>query len=530
MQGKKIVVLVIYNNDIYYNEMKKLNEEYLQCLNKHSEIMKNITILYITYKNLSDCEYIIDENILYINGCETYIPGILNKTISAFEIITNKLNIEYDFMLRTNASAVINFYELYDYVNKVEKSDTNYYYIGPFNNLSWFDYKNGIIDNKYHGTNYCGGAFILLNNLLVINIIYNKEKLVNNVIDDVSIGQYINSIKNVEMVCVKDKINLMIDQTKEQGQRLLAYVNNRNKHNRSIDVNNFKNQIHDIINYNNKYSIVLPINPNNNIDQCIMNIKLIDKYIYIPDVHIIYIITSNELINSIKTQISDINICNKIEFINEESIQSKIPEKNWYYQQILKLKISQYIKTKYYLVLDIDMYLIKTLKMSDMFYENKIIYTNEVFPFNNPPGYTNKSWWENSCKLLDYNVEKLFHHHDLMGVTPQLLVTDIVCNLIELLKNKFGVHDWENELVNCGFTEFSLYWIYVIQTSQKDIYTIYGDPLLDVDEENSVLHPQNNEVIIKVIQNLLNNKKYHFLLIQGWLKIDLNIYSHLLPL
>ena len=526
----KIISLVIYTEESNYDKMKKMNDEYLLYLHTHTKITQSVQLFYIVYKKLElELEYILNGNILYINGEETYIPGILNKTVHAMEILTYKLNIEYDFILRTNCSTVINFQQCINYINTLNINIDTKYYIGPYNCLTWYDHTNGIIDNTYHGTRFCGGAFILINKPLVLDIINNKDKLVYTLIDDVSIGQYINTIPNIIEICVKDNINFNYKDN-INNINFLAYFNNTNKLNRIIDVNNFKTQI-DIIttNINNKYSIVLPINPNTNISQCIINIKLLYKNLYMEDIYKIYIITSIDHINRINKQIINIDIYNKIEFINECFINPIIPNQNWIYQQILKLKISSLIKTRYYLILDIDMYLIKSLKYTDLFYENKIIYSHECFPHNNPPGYTNNIWWNQSCNLLDYNIKNLYDKNNLMGVTPQLLDTQIVKDLLIFLEQKYGVN-WINIAIQNKFTEYSLYWIYIIITQNEHLYTQFGNPLLDVDESNSVLHPSDHKTIINTIQNLLTYKKYHFLLIQGWLQIDFNSYIDLLPI
>ena len=105
----KIISLVIYTEESNYDKMKKMNDEYLLYLHTHTEITKNVQLFYIVYKKLElELEYILNGNILYINGEETYIPGILNKTVHAMEILTYKLNIEYDFILRTNCIHIIN--------------------------------------------------------------------------------------------------------------------------------------------------------------------------------------------------------------------------------------------------------------------------------------------------------------------------------------------------------------------------------------------------------------------------------------
>lgn len=243
MTYPRVICLTIFNSEQYYNEMKTYNEEYLDFLDKHTTIMENLKVFYIMYKKLYCEDYLIDGNMLYINGDETYMPGILNKTIAAMEIITTKLNIDYDFILRTNASTVINYIELFKYLNSYDFTlDKQHYYIGPYYNLSWYDYHNGIIDNTHHGTRFCSGTCMLINKSLIINIINNKEKLLLNLIDDVSIGQYINTVENVHEIDIKELTLFNYDHFLREIPYIL-YLNNLNKNNRVIDVVHFRHQV-----------------------------------------------------------------------------------------------------------------------------------------------------------------------------------------------------------------------------------------------------------------------------------------------
>jgi hypothetical protein len=238
----RIICLTIFNEEEHYNYMKLHNEEHLKFLRENTEIMNDLKVFYIMYKKLDNLEYLIDGNMLYINGEETYIPGILNKTLSAMEIITTKLNIEYEFILRTNASTVIDYYELFKYLNRHNFDIENkYYYIGFYYNLSWYDYKNGIYDNTYHGTRFCNGTFMLINKRLILNIVNNSEKLLRNLIDDVSIGQYINTVDNVEEIDIKE-LSLFNYDNFVRDIPYISYLNNRNKHWRTIDVIHFRHQ------------------------------------------------------------------------------------------------------------------------------------------------------------------------------------------------------------------------------------------------------------------------------------------------
>jgi hypothetical protein len=71
--------------------------------------------------------------------------------------------------------------------------------------------------------------------------------------------------------------------------------------------------------------------------------------------------------------------------------------------------------------------------------------------------------------------------------------------------------------------------LYVLERKLDKLYTVSGIPLLDVDEKENVLHPTTNENIIKTIENAIQNRTFHFLVVQGWLNIDFSVYSYLLP-
>ena len=424
--SKKIIVLIIFNENDHYEEMKRANEQYLSFLEKSSEIMNSVTIFYIMYKNLNGLEYLIDGNMLYIHGEETFLPGLLTKTLEAMDIATNKLNLQYDFIIRGNASIVIDYHETLSYLEDL-KVTNDFNYIGNLMTLAWYDNYCGITDNTYFGTRYCGGAFMLFNKELVLNMIQNKDKFVTSVIDDVSIGQYINRLENVAEIDITDRIQYYSN-LDDNTASFYAYCNNKNKHDRIIDVNNFKKRINYLCEkYQNQYSIVIPINPNTLLKHCATYFKFLDKFLHYRDVYKIYIVTSEDLIEKLKFSINIFEIYKKIKFVNETQIN----------QQILKLKIASMIKTKFYLILDIDMFLIKPLKLDDMILNGKIIYSHEPFPHNNPPGYTNSSWWENSCKVLNCNVENFHSMNNLMGVTPQLLVSSIVNELITFLEKVY---------------------------------------------------------------------------------------------
>ena len=86
--------------------MIELQKEYMKSYKSNNN---NITFYFYCYKEDLQEEYVIEDDMIYIKGAETYVPGILEKTIKVFEITKN---MEYDFLLRSNISTVIDYSKL----------------------------------------------------------------------------------------------------------------------------------------------------------------------------------------------------------------------------------------------------------------------------------------------------------------------------------------------------------------------------------------------------------------------------------
>ena len=217
--------------------MYKSHVNYLNHLKQHNQCTTIPTYYFITCKNLGNKDYLIDEKnyMLYIHGKETFLPGILEKTIKAFDIIHNKLKVEYDFILRTNISTVVHIENTMSYLSNFPNPTTEMYYIGPLVRLQWLDRTSGIVDKRYWGTPFCSGTCIIMSHALIENIVRNREKLHYNIIDDISIGQYISRVENVKRITIGTSRfsfkphNLVLDKNH------LCYMNNFNKLRRNID-------------------------------------------------------------------------------------------------------------------------------------------------------------------------------------------------------------------------------------------------------------------------------------------------------
>ena len=177
-----IINLVLYSNNDEYDEMYKLTRKYYKKFN-------NVKTIYYKFNEYNKEEYELNDDILNIKGKETFIPGILDKTIKAFKYINN--NYKFDYIVRSNISTIINFDLLTNYL-KYNKFD----YGGGLKMIVYSINKSyGIVDNTYFGKEYASGTSIIISKEMVDKIINNQNNINYTVIDDVAIGMLINENK-----------------------------------------------------------------------------------------------------------------------------------------------------------------------------------------------------------------------------------------------------------------------------------------------------------------------------------------------
>jgi len=164
----KLIILIIANDNDNYFEMQ---EKWQSYMNKHP----HITSYFIKYKEDLEENIIQNEDTIYVKGQESLIPGCLDKTIKSIEHVLN--NFDFNFIFRTNLSSVVDLNKLYNLLN---------------NNIEYA----GVIGD-YYGQKFISGAGFLMNRQTCKLLIDNKNKLNYDIIDDVSIGQFMTS-KNIK--------------------------------------------------------------------------------------------------------------------------------------------------------------------------------------------------------------------------------------------------------------------------------------------------------------------------------------------
>jgi uncharacterized protein YkvS len=223
----KIVNLVLYNDDnVNYVQMYKI-------LSEHYQKYPNVTTFFYKYEKHLQNEIELNGNIINIKGEESYLPGILEKTLIAFEYIQTHIT-DFDYIVRSNISSIIDF-ELLSL--ELEKNEIEHYGGTRFGKIP-FDKK---IETKYVNTPYASGTNIILSKKGLQLLIDNKHLINNKVIDDVSIGALFKDL-NVEpkaimlnkFVFVPYLINNKRLFEKIMGHNFVVYRNNNGK--RDVDV------------------------------------------------------------------------------------------------------------------------------------------------------------------------------------------------------------------------------------------------------------------------------------------------------
>lgn len=175
---KYIILFIYYKNDIY-DEMLKLQRTYV---NSHP----NFKSYFITYDSKQEEDVKLIGDILYVKGKES-ILNITHKTLESFKYFLN-LDYEFDFIIRSNISTVVNLYRLSEFLNSIPKQ--NIYCGGDILCLGWLDAYYGITDSKYFGTHYVHGTSMILSKDSVDFCVKNKELFDYGVVDDVSFGVF----------------------------------------------------------------------------------------------------------------------------------------------------------------------------------------------------------------------------------------------------------------------------------------------------------------------------------------------------
>jgi len=204
IKGIKLVNIIIYTKTIPYEiQMKKILEEH------HTNYQTNIKYFFITFDEFQIEDVVLENgNTISFKGKDSLVPGVLDKTIRGFNYIVNVLNIDFDYLIRSNISTVIDF----NYFPLSELESKNAQYAGGklwditiinatsgITNIDVEKARKDRIKQKYtqyqldEVHTFISGACFILSNEATKYILNNQSKLDYDIIDDVAIGLLISS-------------------------------------------------------------------------------------------------------------------------------------------------------------------------------------------------------------------------------------------------------------------------------------------------------------------------------------------------
>ena len=185
MIKKNIIIIAIASKSEIYDEIVKCYwNPMIDYCNKN---LPNIKI-FLLYNNYPEYLNVNPDNLININQEETYIPGILDKTISAFQFINE--NYQYQSVIRTNVSSFIILKQIIE-ISKELHQKKEFLYAGKRNIA------------MYKRIHYISGALFWINKRTLEFILNNQNSLNKNLIDDLSIGELITTNPDIKMIFLK---------------------------------------------------------------------------------------------------------------------------------------------------------------------------------------------------------------------------------------------------------------------------------------------------------------------------------------
>lgn len=174
----KHIHLVLYSDtDEHYRSMYALTRKYYSRF----EDMKT---LYYMFSDTISKDYELREDILLIRGSETYIPGVLDKTIKALQYVQKHMTCS-GYVIRSNISTIVDFTKLFS--QPLHQFD----YGGPSLILNWKSPRDGIHDGSLAGLQYISGTCIMMSARFVLDLVAgHSARLDTSLIDDVALGVY----------------------------------------------------------------------------------------------------------------------------------------------------------------------------------------------------------------------------------------------------------------------------------------------------------------------------------------------------
>lgn len=251
------------------------------------------------------------------------------------------------------------------------------------------------------------------------------------------------------------------------------------------------------------------------------------------DLEIFFILVPFKDISLTKKLLEEITLDKRYLILSEEKVLDrfnidikKLKVSGWITQQLLKLAISQYIKTEYYITLDNDILCVKPSSYDILIKDKKALlgvenkkdyenlYTNSFAKIENS---IKSERYNNSSKLLGYT-RKSKDINTFYSETPVILNKKVVKDLLIFLDKKHNTSWLKTLQKSKGWTEYGIYFCFLEMTN--DLENIYK-----LSNSNTIL--DLNKSIWQQKEYYKNKRTYnkdffkdfegYFIAIQSWL-------------
>jgi hypothetical protein len=175
-QEKKICILIIFSPNVNYDKM-------FPILHNYYSQFKNV-VFYFTQMREQEQPIELDseKRMIYVKGKEGLL-NILKKSLESMKYILKEHIDEFDFLIRTNISTVINMELLAKFLSNIPP--TKYYGGGHLHKCVWGS------DKRLYGDYYSQGTGIIFSKDIVEDMCTHADRFEYDIIDDVSFGRYV---------------------------------------------------------------------------------------------------------------------------------------------------------------------------------------------------------------------------------------------------------------------------------------------------------------------------------------------------
>lgn len=201
----------------------------------------------------------------------------------------------------------------------------------------------------------------------------------------------------------------------------------------------------------------------------------------------------DSIFNNMIIQFYPDDIRDKIKLLSLSDININNDERStWFSQQRVKIEISKFIKSQYYVVLDSKTHFIDKIDNAFFFNNGKpILYFNMIN--NEMLSYYNNcfDYFKISCP----NDTSMKEFKKIQTITPFLFITNECLNLINYIERKEQMGFGDFFINQQKYTEFFLYYAFLTFTKKRGLYSYIAhnhQPIIIIGRQNPAEHSYNS--------------------------------------